>query len=353
MTVLSAAPHSRALLTGRVLLAALLGLGCALAAVGPADPAAATSSGQGWTLAPAPGPSGIPRDAFHLALGAGRSYTGRIVLSNDTLSPKTFEVYATDARNAPATGAFALGLPNQTNHGVGAWTSTTVQTLTVPGLQMASFPFTLAVPSTAAPGDYAGGVVALDTSQQATGGNRVRISVLSGVGVRIYLDVPGPRHPAMAVRNVTAVASVPPFAGLAGSSHSRIRFRLANTGNTIVAPTVRVTVTDGWGRTVKQFVPRTYPGLLPGSALSIVEPLWQALPLAGHQHVEVRVSFPGGTAAGATSFWVVPWGLVAVAGSVVAALVALLVWWWLRRRAVRQAAASVRPKDVPDGISAG
>lgn len=347
MTAPPAASSVRAGPTGRVLAAAVLGLLSALAVVAPAGPAAATSSGQGWTLAPAPGPVGRARDAFHLVLAGGQSYTDRIVLTNDTRAPKVFELYATDARNVPTTGAFALGLPTQTNHGVGVWTTTTVKLLTVPGLQMASFPFTVAVPAGTPPGDYAGGVVALDTTQQPTGGVRVHVNVLSGVGVRIYLDVPGPRHPAMAVSTVTAAVSVPPFAGLAGSSRARIGFRLANSGNTAVSPTVRVTVTDGWGRTVKQFAPRAYTGLLPGSSVTVAEPPWRPLPLLGHQHVGVLVTFTGGTATAATSFWVVPWGLVAAVGAVVVVLVVLVLRRWRGRRRARRAAGAGRSADGP------
>ena len=303
----------------------------------PVGSASATSSGQGWTLAPAPAPDGSVRTAFHLTLGPGQSVADRIDLANDTPAPLTFQIYPADAVNAPGSGAFALTLPDRPTRGVGTWTTTAVRTLTVPGMQMASFPFSVAVPTTATPGDYAGGVVALDTANQHVGSGRVHVNVVNGVGVRIYVHVPGPIHPGLALTGVSAQAVVPLLAGITGSSHAQIRFRMVNTGNSTVALTARVTVVDQWGRTVQRFAPKVVPSLLPGSQLTVVEPRWGPLPLLGSEHVRVQVVWSGGTLTGQTQFWVVPWGLIVMAVILAAALAVVVVVLVGRRRRRRPA----------------
>ena len=321
---------------GRIL-AGVLALALGVSTVLPAPPAAATSSGQGWTLAPSP--DGTGRTAFHLTLGPGQSASDRILLANGTAAPLAFRIYAADAVNVAGSGAFALTLPDRPTVGVGKWTTPSVSSLTVPGMQLASIPFTVSVPADAPPGDYAGGVVALDTANQNVGNGQVHINVLNGVGVRIYVHVSGPLHPGLALGPVTVRADVPFLAGITGSSRARIRFRLVNTGNTTIDLTATVTVVDGWGRTVKRFAPRRVPTLLPGSQLSIAEPVWQPLPLAGTQHVQVRVAWAGATLHGQAAFLVVPWALVLGAIVLVVVVLVAVVVLVVRKRRRRAAAA--------------
>ena len=317
------------------MLAVAVAVAVAVSAVLPGSSASATSSGQGWTLAPSP--DGTGRTAFHLTLGPGQSAADRILLANGTATPLTFRIYAADAVNVPSSGAFALALPNRPTVGVGKWTTPSVSSLTVPGLQIASVPFTIFVPAGTTPGDYAGGVVALDTADQNVGSGRVHINVLNGVGVRIYLHVPGVLHPGLALGPVTVRSDVPFLAGITGSSSAHIRFRLTNTGNTTVAVTATVTVVDGWGRTVKRFAPRVVPALLPGSQLAIAEPVWQPLPVAGSQHVQVRVAWAGPSLQGQATFLVVPWALVVGAVVVVVVVLAIVIVLVVRRRRRRAA----------------
>lgn len=297
-----------------------------------APPASATSSGEGWTLGPAPGPDGKAQPAFHLTVAPGGSVTDRIVLSNDTTHPLAFTLYSSDARNVPGDGAFALGLPGKAQHGVGLWTSTTVNSLVVPGLQAATFPFTVMVPANTQPGDYAGGVVALNTASEPSGSGHVHLNVLNGVGVRIYVRVPGALHPGLALGNVAVTTDLPPFSDVTRASHAQVRFTVSNTGNESLPVTARVRAVDLWGRTVKQFAPIVIPTLLPGTRLTMSEPLWRQLPLGGPIRVQVDLSSGRLHADGQAHFWIVPWTLVALIVVVVATAATLL----LRRRQRRQ-----------------
>jgi hypothetical protein len=306
----------------------------ALAAVSSA-PAFAVSPGVGWTMTPVAAEGSPVPDSFHYDLAPGQSASDRLALANGTPDPLTFLIYSADASNVPVNGAFALSLPNQVTQGVGSWTTTTVHTVTVPGLQVASFPFTVTVPAGATPGEYAGGVVALDTADQNPGSGRVHVRVLSGVGVRIYVLVPGPVHPRLGLEKVTAHAVVPFLASITGSGRALITFQLSNTGNTLIYATANVEVVDLRGRTVKRFAPKVIQSLLPGAKVTVSEPVWDHLPIAGPQHVHVEVTGGPHRLTGETQFWVVPWALIlagAVAVLAVVLAVVLLLMWRRRRR---------------------
>ncbi len=333
----------------RAVLAAVAAL-AALAAV-PSAPAFAASSGTGWTMTPLPVDGSPVPDSFHYDLAPGQSASDRLALANGTPDPLTFLIYSADASNAPASGAFALSLPDQATHGVGSWTTTTVHTLTVPGLQVASFPFTVTVPAGAAPGEYAGGVVALDSADQNPGSGRVHVRVLSGVGVRIYVLVPGPVHPRLKLEKVTAHVVVPFLASITGSGRALITFQLSNTGNTLIYATANVEVVDGRGRTVKRFAPKVIESLLPGARLTVSEPVWNQLPIAGPQHVHVEVTGGPQRLTGETQFWVVPWALIVVGAVVVLAVVLAVVLLLMRRR--RHRASSRRRDSDAGGVTTG
>ncbi len=311
-------------------------MGVALGLVGISLPAAATVGastplGSGWSLAPTPNAGGGARSSIDLTVAGGQRATDRMVLSNDTTGPLAFIVYPADASEGEGSGAFALSLPNTPMHEVGHWTVTAVHSLSVPPREAVTFPFTLTVPVGTPPGDYAGGVVAIDVAHQTVGSGAVHLKVLSGVGVRIYLHVPGARHAGVAVEHLSATATVPPFAGIVGTGQARIRFMAVNTGNVIEVITARVDVVDGSGHTVKQFAPRVLPLVLPGVRVAVSEPPWVGLPLAGPQHVHVVLTGGGRRADATVQFWVVPWGLIPMVGMVVVAGAVLLVLWGRRR----------------------
>jgi hypothetical protein len=148
-----------------VTLALALGLGlapvlsaAAAAGAGQATPAIA------WSVQ-ASGASGYDgRMSFAYGVNPGTEITDYVEISNRGSAAQVYNVYATDAVNQFDTGAFGL-LPAATKPtDVGSWITTKVNQISIEAGQSAIIPFTLLVPSDAAPGDHTGGVIASVTT---------------------------------------------------------------------------------------------------------------------------------------------------------------------------------------------
>jgi len=321
-------------------------LGAAAVLAGAAAPASAASNGQ-WSIFPyrPPGTFGSGRAIFDYDAHPGDSFTDEFTISNFTNAPLDFYIYAGDGYDVANGGGFAIRARGEPNSGVGTWihlpgTLNTVYTL--PARTAANVPFTIDVPTDAAVGDHAGGIVALDVTPVPQANGHLQTQLRRGVGVRVYVHVLGPRHPALTVSGIAAWPAVPAFAFVEGTSHADVRFQVADTGNTIFDTVIATAwVTDVFGHTVHSYPKKFIEGMLPGNRVTLYEPRWKPLPVAGPLTIHVQLTAAGTTAAATSGFWVVPWVLLVV----VLVLLALAgVWFWRRRRRRRAARGGEPPE---------
>lgn len=256
--------------TARVLCLSLLAL---LAAAPPA-----TAAG-GWTVAPAGG----GRPTFYAEGEPGTTLQDAVSVTNPTGRPITVRLRAT---GVPITFA---------DTGVG-----------VPARTRADIPFTVNVPTTAAPGDRTATITARDTKgREAT--------------VRLQLHIAGPALSALTIEHVAVHGN-------------DITYELVNRGTTPLTPNVAVHATGVFG-TLLDRTPRTLPVQLPpGQRLKLTEP-WPDHPTLDAVDVRLTVTATGGahdTADVSTRF--VPWGaVVGTGGALTAGAALLLVRLRLRR----------------------
>lgn len=305
-------------------MAALTAAASLLVLLVPAAPAGAGTVGP-WGVAPATTSTNQrARPFFDYSQPAGGTIRDSVSISNFGDYPLTYDLYPADGYNL-ANGAFGLRGASDPRVDVGAWIRLSTRVVSVPPHKMSIVPFTIGVPLDATPGDHAGGIVALlrPVAAPAPGGNQVQTR--EGVGARIYLRVPGPLRPMLAVTSV----SIATRTGAFGGGNARIRASLANTGNVRLDATAQVKVTDVFGDTVKVFPAMPLNALLPGSRITLTEN-WRNLPFAGPYQVKVMLSSAGVKGTGATSTWVIPWAVVVLVGLLLCGLVAWRVW---RRRA--------------------
>jgi hypothetical protein len=326
---------------GRTRLAALaapflLGL-AVLVAVGVPAPAATAASNGAFSIFPyrAPGSTGPGRPLFDFSLKAGHEARDAFTLANDSPQPLEFDIYPADAYDITAGGGFALRGYGQKNVEVGSWITlpkSLSSTYRLAADTQVTIPFTVSVPADATPGDHAGGIVALEASPSNGAGSGVHFSVRQGVGVRVYLHVLGRVHPRLVVEDLKSDASVPPGAFLTGSSRAGVTFDVVDTGNTIYpSVSVRAFATNVFGQKVRTFRTVHLAAVLPGSREAITEPEWSPLPLAGPVTVHVQLVATRVDHKYTSSFWVVPWLLIAMVLVVLVALAAVL----RRRRKAR------------------
>ncbi|MFD9909160.1 hypothetical protein [Streptomyces sp. NPDC059063] len=249
-------------------------LGGAVSAV-PGAPVAYAADGGGrtpWSLAASAGDGKRPYFYVEGAPGAVLQDTVSVTNPDD-------EPLAVTLRGGPG--------------GAGAWVAFARREVTVPPRTRAEVPFTVAVPSTAAPGDHPGTIAARD------GGGRDR-------RVAVHLRVSGPALPALTVERVKVDVD-----------GGRISYDLVNRGTTVLAPRVAVRARGVFGELLDR-APRKVPGVAPGRRVSLSEP-WGGVPGFDVVSVEVAASAGGGVrGVGTASVRIVPWTAVAgVSGGLV------------------------------------
>ncbi|WP_244904231.1 DUF916 domain-containing protein [Streptacidiphilus jiangxiensis] len=323
-----------------------------LLAVGLATPAHAADNGT-WAVFPTP-PAGTAtpgpgdRQYFYLESAPGRVLSDRVSVVNLTTKPKSFTLYAADAYNTPRDGGFALRTVGQRMTGVGAWTKLNATSLTVPPRTRADIPFSIAIPTTAEPGDHPGAIVAVETDVEATtqqGG--LAVGVKRAVGARIYLHVTGQSVPALSVDAVSVERSAPLVPGL-GASRGTLHYTLTNHGNVTLHPTVEVSETGWFGSVYHRPPTSTGVELLPGQSVQLTLAL-PAPPQFDDVSVTVKAADGATAGQGQTEYLAVPWLVVVV---VVLALAGLGVWLWLRAKRRRVHRGGRKRSREPAGAAA-
>lgn len=300
-----------------------------LAVLGPcavATAASPPSSGGSFAISPvSPANVATRRSDFRYQVKAGQEIVDSVQLFNFFGQPQTFELYATNAYNTHS-GAFALKPRGLLRAGIGAWTQLSSAQVTVPAQTAETVPFTMSVPADAQPGDYAGGLVALDVTGTQGASAASKVSLREGVATAVFLRVEGRLSPAATIGFLHAKVSVPSLAPLLGTSDAHIGVLVTNTGNTILRGSLGVQVRDALGHVVKRFDPVKLRELLPGSTVTVSEPAWRQLPAIGPEHVQATLDATGlHVVRAAASFWVLPWGIVAGVGALAALLLVVLV----------------------------
>ncbi|MFD7027191.1 WxL protein peptidoglycan domain-containing protein [Streptomyces sp. NPDC059917] len=301
----------------------------------PAGTAHAAENGT-WGVFPTPpaGAAMTDRAYFFHQGTAGTTVSDSVTILNSSAKDLTFQVFATDAVNTPAGGAFAL-LPVETKpKDVGTWLSLPKDTgtVTVPAKGRKDIPFTVKVPEDATPGDHVGGIVALNTEVEGVQKEgKVQVGVKRSVGARLYFRVPGPLTPGLSVEDVRVHRDAPLLPWVHDAS-ATITYTLVNRGNVVIEPKVAVSAEGLFGRDVL-----SRPGrelrltLLPGQRIELSEP-WPDAPQLDWVTVKVTAgsaTYPDLTTTGGAEFLAVPWP---AAGAALVLLGVGVAAWVLRRR---------------------
>ncbi|MEU7606016.1 DUF916 domain-containing protein [Streptomyces sp. NPDC041003] len=327
----------------------LLGLLLLGAGLFPATAATAADNGT-WGVFPTPeaGAAMTDRAYFFHQGAAGTSLADSVTILNSSDKDLTFQIFATDAMNTPAGGAFAL-LPVETRpKDVGAWIALppeTAGTVTVPAKGRKDIPFTVKVPADATPGDHVGGIVALNTAVEGVQQDgKVQVGVKRSVGARLYFRVPGPLTPGLSVEDVRISRSAPLLPWVK-DARATVSYTLVNRGNVVVEPKVTVSAEGLFGRDVLDRPARELKlTLLPGQRIELTEP-WPDAPQSDWVTVRITAgatAHPDLVSRSETEFIAVPWPAVGL--FLVLAGAGVTVWVLRRRRR----AEDEQDEPVPD-----
>jgi hypothetical protein len=280
---------------------------------------------------------------FSMNAVPGETFTESVSVANYTKAPLKLWLYSADAYTISKGGGFAVYGMNVHPKDVGAWVSNLPKLVTIPARKQLNIPFTFRVPRNATPGVHAGGIVAEDVVPSIAQANRnLQVKVYNQVFTRIYTTVTGRLVPDYDIEGLLVTHPQPPVPLLTHRNGS-IDYYLYNSGNALIAPTVRIRVTGMFGTVMDKTFPSTSQ-LLPGSTASYSVP-WKDVPTYGPVHVYLTVT----TAYGLTrtveySYTALPVPFTSGAAVFIIAMLALAVVLIIRFRRRRRRRLSPPPK---------
>lgn len=246
-------------ISGVVALAlALAPLALAVPSATASQPVATVGGDITWSITPSPTTKGA-RNLFDYSVGPGTQIVDSVDVTNSSAVPAEFLIYATDAINEQAGGAFSLLQHNIKPTDLGSWITTKSDKVTIQPKTKATIPFNLLIPSDATPGDHVAGIVASILTTSTKKGSTVELE--QRVGTRMYLAVSGERVPGVKVAGVTSGfnASLNPFA----PGDMTVGYDVRNSGNTRLDVNNTVSIAGPFGIPLGSFTPKPLPNLLP------------------------------------------------------------------------------------------
>jgi hypothetical protein len=289
-----------------------------------AVPASAANNGK-FAIEPADA-STSTRQFFTPVLQPGVQSSDSVAVINETASPVTLRLYASDALTT-RDGVFSIEPDFKPKRAMGAWIHLPASRVTVPARSADVVHFTYNPPSTVTPGDYAGGIVAEQTSGPLVGKRSLKVEALEAVGTAVFGSIPGALHPRLAVTAVSVATSRSLASQFGGAVDATVTYSVTNTGNETLTPAATVSLSPLLGG--KKTVHVHLPQILPGSTVTLSHTFDGVVPF-GSLSASVQVRAAGVSASGGGSTAVVPWGIVVVLAVVVLALLLR------RRRTVRR-----------------
>lgn len=297
----------------------------------PAVETAHAADAQPLAIEPASTGGGIKRTSFNYTLAAGDSQTDSIIVSNLGDTAQNVRIYLANAFTT-ASGKVGVKANEAAKEDPVGWVNYTSKlgngVIQIAPQTSKTIPFTLTVPTDAAPGDYAIGLAAVpvvDPLAPQEGQNS--LTVVTAVATLLRLKVDGPLLPVVQIANLTADATPALVPGTDGGTTS-VSFEVVNAGNQSYKATVNITQTDALGRDMYSYPPIQLNEMLPGSAVP-VDVGWPDVPsVRGAVRVEV-VTDTTATVVRKATFWSVPWGFV---GIILGALILLELLRRLRKR---------------------
>jgi hypothetical protein len=292
------------------------------------------------------------RGIYSFGATPGGQLEDHVAILNYSDQAVTLVIRPVDAVNTPQ-GGFAAVPINQPSKAVGTWIALPASDLTVSLAPRSDVivPFLVEVPKNATPGDHFGVLTAtLESSVISKSGQHIHL--LQTVGTRVFIRVSGPLHPALAVENLRVR-----YSGTddpVGTGQAVLTYTVVNTGNVALGGKQTVSVSGLFGTKRTATHVAQIQLLLPGNAVNQTVKLTGVIPeIRDSAHVSISPLYIQGTSEPAsgpfkatTSFWAVPWTLIAIVVAII--LLAIGALWWRRRR--RRGPGEAQ-EPGPDGAS--
>lgn len=270
-----------------------VGLFAFFAAIAPmtwlSTTAHANSNGD-WSVFPVADETGdpgvLPRPYFDYRVPAGVVIDDEVVVTNLTDETLNLVLYPADAYNSENAGQFTLDLLSESRDFIGRWVQLSAGQLELPAQSRAVIPFQIVFPDDLPPGDYAGGIVALNQATESV--DDTGFQVQNAVGTRIYARVGGASNADLEVTELDLDLSTPVLEGVTGDGSGELTYRITNVGNVRISGKAEASVDRSFADEIV-FPDVDVPELLPGEDVLVTEQ-WSGLPPVGFLHAELTVA---------------------------------------------------------------
>ena len=298
---------------------------------GHASNVSALAVGDRGIMPAHPDPSVKYSDSWFIyTINPGETKEDAALISNNSDETLTFLLNAVDAETT-SDGAFAPLENNAPKQDVGSWVKMSQSSVVVPAHKEIEVPFTVTVPKDNIDvGEHFGAIVMQEVKEQTPHGQGVGIGIVTRVGVRMYVTVPGEIH-----KNLD-------FTQINYKFYSRLTFQkeiiwwdrvleylgfkpavqyslvLHNGGNVRVEPFGQIRIKNIFGRTIKTYDRMSFGMVMPGKDITI--PVnWNDPPFIGKFRTTVDVSYEGGGPLTKTiDVWIIPYRLLILIGLMIA-----------------------------------
>ena len=213
----------------------------ALVAVGAALVAPAAALAREGQLKLALRPVGQPGSYFDLTMKPGETRTFKVIIANDGKTAVAAATYAADVYTI-TNGGFGGRLRDEPQTGATGWIDYPADVLQLDPGDSTRRSFTVAVPRSAAPGEYITSLV-LENDQPILDPAAVGLNQIVRQAVAVVVTVPGRRSPGLAIG--TAAHKV-------AAGRSIVQIAVENTGNIRLKPIVGFTLVDPAGTQISQ-----------------------------------------------------------------------------------------------------
>lgn len=249
-------------------------------------PVAAAASYGGIGLAPvaAGTTTPLPESYFTQTVAAGSIWSARVMVTNSTNSPEPLVVNPVDGVTASSSGAVYASRRTPLR-GSASWVRPAVSSLIVPAHDRSFVDFSVAVPSSARPGDHLAGIAFQMEPQTSPSTRKFRVRVVTRAVIGVLVIVPGP-----ASFNVRLGAVA--LRGQPGTGLGEVVIDLVDSGGLLGRPDLAVSVSRGV--VTHLTVRRTLGTLLPGDEIPYPMP-WPVTLTPGRYHIRVCASGVGMT----------------------------------------------------------
>lgn len=293
--------HYWRVITGIVVAVTAVSLVATMITMAPV--ASAQDAGQGIQVSPT---------TVDLNGEKGGNYNLRLTVTNVTAGDLVLKSAVNDFTAKDETGTPQVILDNNaapTAYSIRSWIGT-IPSLTLKSKESRSLTVAVHIPSNAEAGGHYG---VIRFSGVSPGQSSDAVSLTASVGVLLLARVQGAITENLALKEIY-IQKDGQRAGLVANGPVDIIARLSNTGNVHVKPVGTLTVKDSFGKVVGSFAfGSTSKNVLPQST-RLYSQTFNKRFLFGHYTASLQAAYgtTGGVLMGSTSFWVIPYKLIAI-----------------------------------------